>query len=78
MAAYGLQDTQGGTSLGRPVAAIFNSRRLNRTVIQMIAYDKLRYLVVDMRLSRALPRSGSYFDSGETGIHKRLSLGVPC
>jgi hypothetical protein len=65
MAAYGLQNPQGGLSLGRPVAAIFSAHRLGPGVIKMIAYDDLEYLVVDLRLSRELPRSGRYFDSGE-------------
>jgi hypothetical protein len=66
MAAYGLQDPQGGSSLGRQVAAIFSARELGPGVMRMIAYDHLEYLVIDTRLASELPRSGHYFDSGES------------
>jgi hypothetical protein len=65
MAAYGLQDPQGGTSLGRDVAAIFSAHELGKGVMRMISYDDIEYLVVDTRLASELPRSGHYFDSGE-------------
>jgi hypothetical protein len=71
MAAIGLQDPQGGSALGEPLGAIVTSPVLSPRVEAMIAYDKIEYVVVDMRLTRDLPRSGHYFDGGDPGPYTR-------
>jgi hypothetical protein len=71
MAAIGLQDPQGGAALGEPLGTIITAPTLSPKVEAMIAYDKLEYVVVDMRLTRDLPRSGHYFDSGDPGGYTR-------
>jgi hypothetical protein len=71
MAAIGLQDPQGGSVFGVPVGTIVTSPVLSPRVERMIAYDKIEYIVVDMRLTRDLPRSGHYFDGGDPGPYSR-------
>jgi hypothetical protein len=75
MAAIGLQDPQGGAVFGLPVGTIVTSPVLSPRVEAMIAYDKIEYIVVDMRLTRDLPRSGHYFDGGDPGPYSRPMAG---
>ncbi len=67
MAAIGMQDPQGGFVFGEALGIVVTSPVLTPRVEAMIAYDKIEYVVVDMRLTRDLPRSGHYFDGGDPG-----------
>jgi hypothetical protein len=67
MAAIGLQDPEGGFVFGEALGVIVTKPVLTPWLESLIAYDKLEYIVVDMRLSRNLPRSGHYFDGGDPG-----------
>jgi hypothetical protein len=73
MAAYGRQDPQGGSISGTPLSRLFTSRRFDATDRRILIGDQLRYLVVDRRLSQALPASGYYFAPSEPGAfhHRR-------
>jgi hypothetical protein len=63
--AYGNLDPQGGVIDGFYVPDIFLSPRLGSRERTIIAADKIRYLVVDDRLSEATPASGRYFLGGD-------------
>lgn len=65
MAAYGGLDPQGGDVDGTPVGELLLSPLFGPAERRIVEVDKVRYLIVDTRLSGALPRTGEYFDSGD-------------
>ena len=67
MAAYGRQDPQGGFISGTPLPRLFTSPKFDAADRRILVADQLRYLVVDRRLSGALPASGYYFAPSEPG-----------
>jgi hypothetical protein len=56
-----LQSTYGGQDAVGGVAPLYYSSGFASTDISLVAETSLRYLLVDLRLSRFLPISGSYF-----------------
>lgn len=67
MAAYAGQDPQSGTISSIPVSRLFTATRFGPVERRIIVADQLRYLVVDRRISEALPGIGFYFAPGEPG-----------
>jgi hypothetical protein len=67
MAAYAGQNPQSGVISGIPVSRLFTSTRLGPVERRIIVGDQLRYIVVDRRLSGALPGVGFYFTPTEPG-----------
>jgi hypothetical protein len=65
MAAFGDQNVISGQVDGRRIGAVLTARRLRDSRREIVAGEKLRYVVVDLRLSEALPRTGRYFSSGD-------------
>lgn len=53
--------------------AIFFSSKLGSYEISVLQQARVRYLVVDLRLSTALPYVGFYFDQGEPGAYQRTT-----
>jgi hypothetical protein len=70
MGSYGRQDPQFGQIQGQPVSAVFTEPTFSPLVRRIIVTDALRYVVVDERLTKALPAGGIYFYSGEPGAHR--------
>jgi hypothetical protein len=70
MAAYAGQDPQSGTISSTPVSRLFTATRLGPVERRIIVADQLRYLVVDRRISDALPGIGFYFAPGEPGAFR--------
>jgi hypothetical protein len=54
---------QSGDVKGVGIGELFLAPRLGSRERTIVTYDKLRFLVVDLRDASALPASGSYFDS---------------
>ncbi|GAC1398991.1 MAG: hypothetical protein NVSMB49_08190 [Ktedonobacteraceae bacterium] len=71
MSTYGNQRIVTSLEDGIDVSSIFFSLHLNADDISTLHDAQLRYLVVDLRLSTALPAIGVYFEPGEPGFLKR-------
>ena len=69
MGSYGGQVPQKGNPRDADVATVFFSRRFNAVDREIIRSNAIRYLVVDSRLSDALPLVGYYYGSGEPGAY---------
>lgn len=67
MVAYGGAIPQGGDVYGRAVGSLYFTPQLTRADRRTLRVDKIEYVVVDRRMSTALPRSGRYFDGGDPG-----------
>jgi hypothetical protein len=67
MNTYGDQRPVTSTEDGIDVATIFFSPDLDPYEIARLKDVKVQYLLVDLRLSKAPPRLGFYFDPGEPG-----------
>ncbi len=65
MGSYGEQDPQQGFSDGMRVALVFFSRQFDAADKKILHGDGIRYIVVDQRLSTALPLQGEYYDANE-------------
>ncbi len=65
LAAYAGLYPDNGQLNGRPVSSFFVAPTLGPAERDIIRAQKYRYIVVDRRLSTALPRSGHYFEGGE-------------
>ncbi len=77
MGSYGDQSTQEGAASAADVSNVFLSLGFGPADRKILAYDKIRYLVVDRRLTRALPIIGIYYSGNERSayVHKTpLSL----
>lgn len=73
MGSYGLQAPQKGNPREADVGTVFLSRRFDAGVRALIRSNKIRYLVVDRRLSSALPLVGYYYSSGEPGAFAHIT-----
>lgn len=73
MGSIGLQEPQVGEILGREVPNVITAPALDPNVLFTLVTDKIGYLVVDRRISTALPGVGFYFERDEPGAyrHKR-------
>jgi hypothetical protein len=79
MGSIGLQDPQVGEIKGRPVPHLFTSPTVDDDARLIISEDALGHLVVDKRLSAALPTVGFYFEREEPGAYRHerpLDLGT--
>jgi hypothetical protein len=65
--SIGLQEPQVGEIDGRKVPDVITSPSLDPDVLYTLVSDKIGYLVVDRRLSTALPAVGFYFERQEPG-----------
>ena len=65
MIAFGDQSPQGGEIDGVKVGTLFFRPTFTPVDAKIIVDDRLRYIVVDRRLSTQIPRSQRYFDSGD-------------
>ncbi|MGH9064533.1 MAG: hypothetical protein ACRDZQ_03285 [Acidimicrobiales bacterium] len=74
-ASYGGENPQTGKIDGLPVADLFFSTSWSPDDRRIIEGDKIRYVVVDSRLSRATPLAGDYFGPSEPGAgHHRSPI----
>jgi hypothetical protein len=71
LASYGHLNPVFGQIDGIPVARVFFSEKFDRLDRRVIKDDLIDYIVVDRRLSRALPVLGYYFESDEAGAFSR-------
>jgi hypothetical protein len=53
------------------IAYLYTSRTLTASDIQQAADQQIRYVLVDLRLSQALPASGAYFPGNDPGNYTR-------
>lgn len=65
--AYGQQRIVHGLADGVELAPVFQSEEFGPREIELLRRGRVRYLVVDRRLSTALPVLGMYFDPTEPG-----------
>jgi hypothetical protein len=65
--AYGQQRIVHGLADGVELAPVFQSDQFGPREIELLRRGRVRYLVVDRRLSIALPVLGMYFDPTEPG-----------
>ena len=63
MATYGNEQAQTSGSARIPLSWVFFSPRFGPNVELILQQDGIQYLVVDLRLSTALPAVGTYFNS---------------
>jgi hypothetical protein len=70
MSTYGDQRVVTPSADNIDTAPVFFSTSLGTHEIALLQDVRVRYLVVDQRLSTALPRIGFYFDPGETGAYE--------
>jgi hypothetical protein len=72
LGSYGHLDPVLGNEInGIPVARVFFSKTFDSADRRVIVDDRIDYIVVDRRLSRARPVIGYYFESGEPGAYTR-------
>ena len=65
MATYGNEWAETSGSAKIPVSWVFISPQFGPAVVMILRQDKIQFLVVDRRLSTALPQIGTYFNKGE-------------
>ena len=65
MATYGRQFAETSGSAPIAVSWVFLSAQFGTGVVTILRQDHIQYLVVDLRLSTALPETGTYFNNGE-------------
>ena len=70
MSTYGAQHVVTGPADNIEVAPIFTSSRLGPSEVAILRSASVQYLVVDLRLSAALPTLGFYFDGEEPGAYQ--------
>jgi hypothetical protein len=73
MGSYGRQDPQWGLSADRSIAQVFTSTTFGADEAAILREDAIRYLIVDHRLTTALPLIGIYFDSSEPDAHRYVT-----
>jgi hypothetical protein len=71
MLTYGRQFPVTELSAGINTSEIFFRRRLDDYTTRLLGQQRVRYVVVDRRLSQALPQVGVYVDAGEPGALDR-------
>ncbi|HLH60448.1 MAG TPA: hypothetical protein VKV20_02095 [Ktedonobacteraceae bacterium] len=67
MATYGRQFAETSGSARIAVSWVFLATQFGTGVVTILRQDHIQYLVVDLRLSTALPATGTYFNNGEPG-----------
>jgi hypothetical protein len=67
--SYGMQDPQEGGAAGHPVADVFFSSHFTPQDQNILRADAIRYLIVDRRLTHALPLVGIYFNPTEPNAY---------
>jgi hypothetical protein len=65
MGAYGEQRPVTGYADKLPVSRIFFAPTLGSAERQILRAGRVRYVVIDRRLSAGLPAAGAYFERGE-------------
>ena len=70
MGSYGRQNPQAGSVNGTSVWNVFFSRSLGDVERSVLQTNKVRYVVVDERLSQSLPYNGRYFGRDEPGANR--------
>jgi len=67
MATYGDEQarTSGGDNI--PESQVFTSLHFGNGVVEILRQDRIQYLVIDRRLSTALPYVGTYFNQPTSG-----------
>lgn len=73
MDTYGDQRVQSSIAGDIDVTPVFISSRLDASEVALLKQSGVRYLVVDLRLSTALPTIGFYFETGEPGSFVRTT-----
>jgi hypothetical protein len=73
MLSYGDQRIVTGLDDKVDVSPIFSSSSLGSKEVGILRQAKIRYLVVDLRLSTSLPLLGIYFEEGEVGSFQLTS-----
>lgn len=71
MATYGDQRVITSIGDGIDVSSMFFAVRFGPTEASMVRSERIRYLVVDLRMARGLPLLGYYFAEGEPGAFVR-------
>ena len=71
MSTYGDQRLVTSQEDNIDVTPIFFSSSLGSYEVSILRQTRVRYLVVDLRLSKALPLVGFYFEPGEPGSYQR-------
>jgi len=67
MDTYGDQYILSSLAHNIDVMPVFFSSRLDSSDVSLLRQAKIRYIVVDLRLTKALPTIGFYFEPGEPG-----------
>jgi hypothetical protein len=73
LGSYGGLTPVFGSIKGIPVTRVFFSKSFDRADRRVIRNDLIDYIVVDRRLSRALPVLGYYFEPDERGAFSRTN-----
>jgi hypothetical protein len=73
MSTLGDQNLVTPQESGVDVVPVFFSSSIGTYEISLLQRARVRYLVVDQRLSQALPLVGFYFEPGETGSYQRTA-----
>ncbi|MGH2443527.1 MAG: hypothetical protein ACRDFX_10240 [Chloroflexota bacterium] len=71
MGSYGGQDPQLGNAAGSNVSTVFFTKTLTKLDKRIINADAIRYLPVDLRLSKGVPGLGIYFEGDEPDVYGR-------
>ena len=73
MSTYGDQRVVTGLEDNVDISPVFFSSRVGPKEVAILQRAKIRYLVVDLRLSTSLPLEGFYFESGESDAFRLTS-----
>lgn len=73
MDTYGDQRVQSSLAGDIDVTPIFLSSQLDSSEVALLRQSSVRFLVVDLRLTTALPTIGFYFEPGEPGSFQRTA-----
>jgi hypothetical protein len=73
MDTYGNQRVQSSSAGDIDVTSIFFAPRIDSNEVSLLRQAKVRFLVVDLRLTTALPTIGFYFKPGEPGSFQRTA-----
>jgi hypothetical protein len=70
--SYGDQDVISGQQSGARPWRIFLPRSITPTVLEELDRDRVRFLVVDLRITEQVPAIGWYYSANEPGSRARL------
>lgn len=73
LGGYGSENPVSGHANHTAVWPLFEEPRVGRLVRLTIRHGRIRYLVVDSRMAKALPLSGQYFETGEPAQRRPIS-----